>query len=98
MSALLHQVSAPPLVAEIDRLRASHAALLSSLIELRAEHSRIEPHHEDMCGLCMRADLAIAAAQPVEWRDDKPSERTDRFVTTGEGDLDIAGRPLKAGR
>lgn len=36
--------------------------LLAALIALREEHSRVEPHHEDMCPLCQQADAAIAAA------------------------------------
>jgi hypothetical protein len=34
---------------------------------------------------------------PADFHDDKPDERADKHVTTGPGDLDLAGRPLKAG-
>lgn len=38
-------------------------SLLSALRALCADHSRVEPHHEDMCPLCQQADAAIAQAQ-----------------------------------
>ena len=41
------------------------AELLAALIVLRAEHARVEPHHEDMCALCRQADAAIARARQV---------------------------------
>jgi hypothetical protein len=44
------------------RLIVAAPDLLAALIVLRAEHSRIEPHHEDLCAVCQQADAAIARA------------------------------------
>jgi len=41
------------------------AELLAALIVLRAEHARVDPHHEDLCAICRQADAAIARAQQV---------------------------------
>jgi len=43
--------------------RAQIDALLGALKALRAEHSRVDPHHEDRCALCRMADAAIAKAE-----------------------------------
>lgn len=42
---------------------ATAGTLLAALIVLREEHSRVEPHHEDMCPVCRQADAAIAEAR-----------------------------------
>jgi hypothetical protein len=36
-------------------------------------------------------------SMPIDWHNDKEDGKPDRQVTTGPGDLDLAGRPLKSG-
>ncbi len=50
--------------AEIKRLRAEKAELAEALREMTADHQRIEPHHEDMCHICRRAQAALAKVSP----------------------------------
>ncbi len=40
--------------------------LLEALKALRSDHSRIDPHHEDLCPLCKQADAAIRKATGLE--------------------------------
>ena len=41
--------------------------------------------------------VAVHPDFPPVWHDDKPDERADMHVSTGPGDLDSAGRPLRPG-
>lgn len=40
------------------------AQLEALVTELLEDHQRTEPHHEDMCPLCLRASAAISGAKP----------------------------------
>jgi len=46
----------------------------------------------------MDSNGVLTLELPREWHDDKPDERTDRFVTSQPGDLTTFGSPLRQGR
>lgn len=43
--------------------KARETQLLTALKVLRADHSKMYPHHEHLCDLCKQADAAIAKAE-----------------------------------
>lgn len=56
---------------------------------IAAANRRLPPGY----AYCSRCDIV----QPVEHHDDRPDDCPDLHVSTGEGDLDCAGRPLRPG-
>ncbi len=68
-------------------------------------HSRVRaaianatgPTQSEIKVLTQAASDAQAALNRAVWHDDKPEERADLHTPTQPGDLDTAGRPLKAG-
>lgn len=54
---------AVPETDDIEKVREAAPELLEVLKLLRADHSVMRPHHEDICPICKQADAAIAKAE-----------------------------------
>lgn len=50
---------------ERARLIAAAPTLLTALKNARDDHQRVNPHHHDLCDLCLDMDAAIAAAEAL---------------------------------
>ncbi len=70
--------------------------ILKRLFEAR-EYAVDERERENMCSVAHGEIVRLRALIP-DFHDDKPDGRPDMHVSTQPGDLDCAGRPLKAGR
>lgn len=66
MGAFENQLSEFNKATLVDMIRdilATNAALTLAVRALLASHKSVEPHHEEICGLCRQASAALAKAR-----------------------------------
>jgi len=79
-----------------DELIAELVALLQEWLGMEGD-AQDEDYQPWIDSFTTRAKAAIAKAQPADFHDDRPDGRPDLHVSTGPGDLDLCGRPLRPG-